>query len=64
MSTDTKQPTHVAKSRIVKGDRTTYERIGVAFQNDDGSLYIKLAGTQVVSSFTLYALDKAADSEL
>lgn len=48
-------PTHVAKTRIGYGKKATYERIGVAWQNDDGSFYIKLYGTQVVSSFSLYA---------
>ena len=50
-------PTHVAKTRIGYGKKATYERIGVAWQNDDGSFYIKLYGTQVVSSFSLYAIE-------
>jgi hypothetical protein len=62
MTTETQQPTHVAKSRIVKGDRVSYERIGVAFRNEDGSLYVKLAGTQLVSTFTLYAFEKSEDA--
>jgi len=49
-------PTHVAKTRIGYGKKATYEQIGVAWQNDDGSFYIKLYGTQVVSSFSLYNL--------
>ena len=51
-----KLPTHVAKARVGYGRNASYERIGVAWINDDGSLYVKLAGTQVVSSFTLYEL--------
>jgi len=56
-------PTHVAKVRHGYGKKATYERIGVAWCNEDGSFYIKLHGTQVVSAFTLYELpasDKAA----
>src|SRR6202521_3846955 len=52
----TRQPTHVAKVRHGFGKKATYERIGVAWRNDDGSLYVKLSGTQVVSALTLYEL--------
>ena len=45
-----KLPTHVAKVRHGYGKKATYERIGVAWRNDDGSLYVKLAGTQMVSA--------------
>lgn len=58
------QPTHTAKVRHGYGKKASYERIGVAWKNDDGSFYIKLHGTQVVSAFTLYELnsdDKAGD---
>lgn len=50
-------PTHVAKVRHGYGKKATYERIGVAWRNDDGSLYVKLSGTQVVSALTLYELE-------
>ncbi|MET0105789.1 MAG: hypothetical protein ABW072_11720 [Sedimenticola sp.] len=50
-------PTHVAKVRHGYGKKASYERIGVAWQNEDGSFYIKLHGTQVVSAFTLYELN-------
>src|SRR6202521_1090807 len=53
----TRQPTHVAKVRHGYGKKATYERIGVAWRNDDGSLYVKLSGTQVVSALTLYELE-------
>ncbi len=49
-------PIHVAKVRHGYGKKATYERIGVAWRNDDGSLYLKLSGTQVVSALTLYEL--------
>ncbi len=57
-------PTHVAKVRHGYGKKASYERIGVAWQNEDGSFYIKPHGTQIVSAFTLYELnsnDKAGD---
>ena len=50
-------PTHVAKVRHGYGKKATYERIGVAWRNDDGSLYVKLSGTQLVSALTLYELE-------
>ncbi len=49
-------PTHVAKVRRGYGKNASYERIGVAWTNEDGALYVKLYGTQVVSNFTLYAM--------
>ena len=52
-----KLPTHVAKVRHGYGKKATYERIGVAWRNDDGSLYVKLSGTQLVSALTLYELE-------
>ena len=55
---EAKLPTHVAKVRHGYGKKATYERIGVAWRNDDGSLYVKLAGTQVVSALTLYELEE------
>ena len=51
-----KLPTHVAKVRHGWGKKATYERIGVAWRNKDGSLYVKLAGTQLVSALTIYEL--------
>jgi hypothetical protein len=49
------------------GKKATYERFGVAWCNDGGSLYVKLSGTQVVSALTLYEPEAnpapAGDSE-
>ena len=58
-----KLPTHVAKVRHGYGKKATYERIGVAWRNDDGSLYVKLSGTQVVSALTLYELEANTQEE-
>ena len=58
------QPTHTAKVRHGYGKKASYERVGVAWKNEDGSFYIKLHGTQIVSAFTLYELnsnDKAGE---
>lgn len=54
-----RQPTHVVKMLRVEGpDRSTFERIGVGWQREDGSIYVRLAGTQIVSDgFTIYTLD-------
>ncbi len=57
-----KLPTHVAKVRQGYGKQATFERIGVAWVNDDGSLYVKLHGTQIVSSFALYELNGNAEA--
>jgi len=63
------QPGHAGKS----GDQctpatprsgtpsTSYERVGVAWVNDNGSIYVKLHGTQVISNFMLYAMDQEDD---
>lgn len=48
-------PTHIAKVRKGTGDRATYERIGVAWAKEDGSVYVRLYGTQIIASgFALY----------
>ena len=52
-----KKPGFVAKSRQGRGKEAIYERVGVAWQNTDGSFYIKLAGTQVISEIHLYRID-------
>lgn len=56
-----RQPTHIAKTRHGWGKNKSYERVGVAWVNDNGSIYVKLHGTQVVSNFMLYAVDQEQD---
>ena len=58
-ATAARKPGFVAKTRQGHGKGAVYERIGVAWQNDDGSFYVKLHGTQVVSEFSLYKLEPA-----
>ena len=55
-------PTHVAKVRHGWGKKATYERIGVAWRTKKGALYVKLAGTQLVSELTLYELKDKQDA--
>ena len=58
------KPTMIAKQRIGFGKKATYERLGVAWTNEDGSLYVKFHGTQIVTGgFALYPIeDEQAES--
>lgn len=52
-------PTHLAKLRKGEGEGATFERIGAAWAKEDGSIYIRLSGTQIVSDgFTLYPVEE------
>lgn len=52
-------PTHVAKIRTGQGENVSFERIGVAWAKDDGSLFVRLSGTQIVSDgFALYPVEE------
>ena len=55
------KPTHTAKIRYGRGRNAIYERIGVAWVNqEDGSVFVKLAGKQVVDAgFMLYPIEEA-----
>ena len=51
------QPKYAVKVRDGFGRNAKYERIGVAWENKDGSIYVKLHGKQIVDQgFTLYEL--------
>ena len=53
-----KRPNFYAKVRHGFGKKASYERIGAAWLTEDGSIYVKLAGKQVVDQgFTLYAVE-------
>lgn len=58
---ENKRPTHRAKIRHGQGRSVSYEQIGVAWMNDeDGSVYIKLTGKQIVEDgFSLYPIEPA-----
>lgn len=57
-ATTPKKPGFVAKIRHGRGKEATYERVGVAWQNEDGSFYVKLMGTQLISGFSLYKFER------
>lgn len=51
-------PTHIAKVRSGQGENASFERIGVAWAKEDGSLYVRLSGTQIISDgFALYPVE-------
>lgn len=58
------RPTHIAKVRHGEGSEATYEQIGVAWQSEQGALYVKLSGTQIVSSFSLYEMKPKAETKV
>ncbi len=43
-------PTHSIRRKFWNGKRTDFETLGVAWDRDDGGLYIKLHGTQIIES--------------
>jgi len=52
------KPNFYARVRHGFGKKASYERIGAAWLTEDGSIYVKLAGKQVVDQgFTLYAVE-------
>lgn len=56
-----RQPTHIVKMLRTEGDRSSFDRIGAAWERDDGSLYVKLHGTQIVSEgFSIYLADEVS----
>ena len=61
------KPTHFASIRNGEGKWVSFEQIGVAWEKENGSFYIKLHGTQVVSAFSLYRMrdnDQQADTAI
>ena len=62
---DRNPPTHVIKTRNGTGRNASYDRIGAAWLNpEDGSLYIKLHGTQIVNTgFTAYEIEETGGAQ-
>ena len=59
-----KMPAMIAKQRIGNGRNATWERLGVAWLNDDDSLYIKVHGTQIITGgFNLYPISEGDQAE-
>lgn len=50
------KPTYVIKTREKKDGKFVYEKIGVGFLNENGSIYISMIGTQSVSDCMLYEI--------
>lgn len=56
------KPTMTAKQRVGYGKNTSYERLGVAWNNDDGSIYVRVHGTQIITGgFVLYPIEDDGD---
>lgn len=56
----TKQPTHDVKVKRTSGEHTSWERIGAGWERDDGSVYVRLIGTQIIAEgFTIYPVEVA-----
>lgn len=52
-------PTHVVKRRQGEGEAATYERLGVAWAKENGAIFVRLHGTQIVADgFTLYPIEE------
>lgn len=51
-----RKPAYVIKTREKKEGKFIYEKIGVGFLNDNGSIYISMIGTQSVSNCMLYEI--------
>lgn len=56
---ESNKPTHRAKVRNGTGKGATYEQIGAAWEGEDGSIYVRLHGTQIISGgFSLYPIEE------
>ncbi|MBB4267908.1 hypothetical protein [Roseospira visakhapatnamensis] len=52
-------PDYVVKKRNGRGENATWDRLGVAWRNQNGALYLRFHGTQVLSGgVSLYPVDK------
>jgi len=53
-------PDYVVKKRNGRGENATWDRVGVAWRNQNGALYLRFHGTQVLSGgVSLYPVDKS-----
>jgi len=44
------KPTHILRKKVGYGKKADFETIGAAWAREDGGLYIKLHGTQIIES--------------
>ncbi|MEW8333894.1 MAG: hypothetical protein AB2692_23390 [Candidatus Thiodiazotropha sp.] len=56
------RPTHFVSQKIGRGKHVEFETLGAAWERDDGSLYIKLHGTQIIEG-GFYVFPVKADQE-
>jgi len=56
------KPTHTLRKRTGRSKNATYETLGVAWVREDGGLYMKLYGTQIIEG-GFYAFPIAAAEE-
>ena len=55
------KPTHIVRKRLGQGKNADFETLGVAWDREDGSFYIKPYGTQIVEGgFYLFRIDQDA----
>lgn len=47
-ASESNRPTHYVRKKIGTGKKADFETLGAAWDRGDGSLYIKLHGTQIV----------------
>jgi hypothetical protein len=47
-TSESNRPTHYVRKKIGAGKKADFETLGAAWDRGDGSLYIKLHGTQIV----------------
>lgn len=50
------RPTHTACVQHGKDKNSAIEQIGVAWKAENGTLFVKLAGTQLISQFSLHEI--------
>ncbi|WP_153306630.1 hypothetical protein [Desulfogranum japonicum] len=59
---NTSKPTHSLWMKADSSKKSSYESIGVAWEREDGGLYIKLHGVQLISK-GFYAFPKVDSTE-
>jgi hypothetical protein len=47
-TSESNRPTHIVRKKMGRGKNADFETLGAAWDRGDGSLYIKLHGTQIV----------------
>ena len=58
------KPTHTLRKKVGYGKNTDFETIGAAWVREDGGLYIKLHGTQIIDGgFYAFPIKDAATEE-